>query len=1303
MQRISYSTSNVGENVKPSIPNVHDVYQSKLNMEDTYWFTLKLLVLEYINEPRFRAVSSTKQNQPSNVQNASKKSTNENVNNISNGPFNVDINTNYKRIDENEVLQKVLSILEAYLRDLAIKRNSINDTSIRRSLLKFYNDMYLNPNLSGILKAISRFEEVIIYFTKIANVELNKIEIENVQTELYHQVSQFINLLIKFLPKNIDRTFQNRLENYKDSIISKGPSTTTEKIQPNFRSISNTNVNQKVRSPTFKLSEITHSTLFMELFNVDEMKLQHDVVKMINEATNDIFGHNLKCLKNKILEGHWMFSSDDFSSHQEYLHWQEYELREIDALLNKYKVNHDNKTVSSNNNAIIPSNPRDIFVNLVSLVLLNEKHNRSRDAYTLDLSQDSMFFIIRSAKCWILDYPSTLASLFYSAANLSVLNDSEISVPLAECINTLLYKRILKSVELLSSSTWNNVDQKEWIMNIFFTSNQCLESINSLLSSLFSNIKPKFSPVLVFYYSYIESDEALQKYKLYDNSDERRWVKTIRKTLFITSETYYITLLSNIPKDRNIQIKHIQDVAEHIIEQIKSIQNKYKKPLLDRVNITMESAIVLVEAISSDIPLIMQRIEKYNDYIAPTDALEVYSVFKELRNIHYQIKPRKHFPFKLEKLFVKYLIELCDSVSETIVHVICESLENEQWKRINDYTSYSSSVFDIFKMINESINIFDNIEWEDDYQIAKIKTFLLKSFADGLHIYSISLLQLVEDDLLKETEEYQFHVEGVKEANTLSKTALEKKSSTWLFDGMKNVLAFKSIEIPKPYEYNPRTCVILNDLDAMVSKINDLSEHCKAEEISKEISSCEREKNKNITGQITLEMHYIYTIRIISAENIKGFNSEGLSNVSLSLINTSERKEIAKTKVIRKTVDPSWDEEFELEQTTNTPCSIVINVWHHPTGALKNLNKYEICGKSTLILDPRKFPSDGFPNDVILDLDTQGRVYLQVSLENEKLDALFSIGRAYRTLTRARDRAIEQIIYKFSEFIDYTFSRVTLKTICGNNKNNAPSREIVYDVMIPLFDYLNANLNILASELTEQLLNKVILRAWAQILRVAESLVLPSLNLAKRTRTMGPTKKKYWNGAVNAALGNTEYIPGYGKALSQSEFEVIYIWLNALCVDFFYNGGEGPPLEDLKNEAYQRLLLIAAYYDKNVGELKAEVGRLSPGYKKYLDQNVFGDQSRNHLSKRLTTVARHKTIMANASGKKRKEVEIQIKIELSDPLERLSETLDIVLRCLLAKGQIEYVQKHLEQRAMLRKELTTQRLVDAAIRGQRLK
>lgn len=1301
MQRVSSLASKATSKDIFPIPTVIEAYATPCDSRDLYVYTLRLLILEYINEPRFqeklfsRIPSGSSQQQVTGSEKHSRRAS--------------WFSSSYvpvKEPSEFEILQTTLPKLEKYLRRVMLSKIKLSNDKLRRSFLKFYNDLFLNPTMGQTLKSMQRFEELIIYFTKAANGELNKLVVDSIQKELYREVSYFIDVLIELASDDMTNELKERLKEYKDSVK---PSKASLKKFTSYSSTESAASSSTVLSsvkPTFRLEEITHSVYFMELFQKNEVNLQQDIIKTMSDSQNHVFCQELLQRKEDLGNGKGMYRAGDFVSEKYYELWRNYESVEIASLLDKFDSKSEAIEKCEVSSMIIPKKPREMFINLLVKVF---KIESSHCLDSLGMSQTGLFFLTKASKYWGVDYHSTLASLAYTAANLSILKDEEVNMKLAENVFNFINTKILKFEDNMNTAVWNDLDQKMWLVNLFHSAKQCFNSIDNLLTAVYTNTKPKFSNILSFYYTYIESDPAMMLFKKHSKFNNGKTIKMLRKTIFCTSEQYYISLLDQVPKDSSIEIQHIQNIAELIIEQIKSIQKRYSKLLLDEINLSFECATTLIEAFASDVPTMIKRVEKYSKAkrgvkVAPVDALEAYSIMKEMSEIYQQVQPEKTFPFNVEKIFSSYLVELCNEVCAKIPKVIETSIESENWEPINPQFNFSASVVDIFKMINESINMFKKLHWADRYENARVVTVLLKSFSDGIRIYATTLLRIIEDDLMQDASELLINEDSDNKENIDTGRLSAEKLRAWSFTDMKNALRASNIlQAPKPYQFKPRTCVLLNNLESMIQKVNDLDEQIKAEQLSEVIQKYEhRELSKGpLPKGSNQTLYQIYTMRIIGAENIKGFRTDGLSNTFVSLMDTTKHREIGKTKLYPKSINPIWDEEFEIEIPVDRSRSIALTVWHRPLGKLLHLGNYDICGKCSIILDRKKFTDDGFPNEAILDLDSQGKLCLEVSLESEKMDPLFCIGRAYRTLARGRDRAIELIINKFLSFVNYAFSRATLKTVCGPNGTTPAPNDVTYDAIVPLFDYLNSNLNILASILSQESLFRVMLRAWSCILKAADALLLPQLSMAKHKRLSGT--KFRWENAVSTALGNAPTVSGYGRALTQREIETIFVWLNALCVDFFHNNGEGPPLSDLKNKHYQTILLIPAFFDKTTIELKKEVELLSPEYTKYLKHITVANTNSRKLSVRLTTLRRRGTIMANASKKRRSKVRRQIEQDENDPLERNADMLDVLLRTLIAKGEIDYVHKHLSARTKAKKIVATEILVKAAVKGQKIK
>src|ERR1700710_3287966 len=87
------------------------------------------------------------------------------------------------------------------------------------------------------------------------------------------------------------------------------------------------------------------------------------------------------------------------------------------------------------------------------------------------------------------------------------------------------------------------------------------------------------------------------------------------------------------------------------------------------------------------------------------------------------------------------------------------------------------------------------------------------------------------------------------------------------------------------------------------------------------------------------------------------------------------------------------DESFDI--SIDKPLWLMVSVRDRAL-----VGKHDIVGRAYLCLDPRRF-SDFLSHELWMDLDTQGRILVRVSMEGEKDDIQFYFGRAFRSLKRA--------------------------------------------------------------------------------------------------------------------------------------------------------------------------------------------------------------------------------------------------------------------------------------------------------------
>lgn len=1226
-----------------------------------YEAVVKILVLEYINEARFRTPIAKPQPKRATV----------------------------LASESVKLPSYLIASLENRLKLITLKKTGTEyDEPTRRSLLRMYTEL-LDPATKAEITRIGQPEYLVMKFVSSANkevVKLQSIPQEEISTVVFKQAEVFVQILISMIHK--DKTSDAVIAKLKEQQQALQPKSTPVRSAPGSG-------DETFLKPSFRVSDMDQAMMgaVQSLFTVDSVKLQQDVFRLKDLATEKTLHQDLKQIEFYLGKDLGQFSRKSFLTEEAYAAWKAREAATIDALRAKYPVPSAAKLLEtsplpsgSDFYVLPPSHATRLYYIALSKMCL--------ESLGLTVKPNSTLLQLCS-KFWRLDPPTRVVSLYTAYHLLGVLKDNlsdpnKDLAPIDLDTTTAFFhqaKHLLEDngLDWDDKHLWSVKDRDEWVRNLTYTYNQLFTSIKDCLGLVMNKtVKPRFGPYLAFLGDYVELDSLFPLVQ--ETSLPKKWEKKLSKALLRISETRYAELLANLPRDDTLNVVHILDISDSIVADIKLLQKRYKQPLLGFLNVSRTVAAVITGMFALDSKNILKHINAYTknrgEFIPYADAIEAYRSLSEIRFIHDQVSPGSSFKFDLEAFFFPFLSAWVDESSDKILSIIHQALENDKFEPIDiedDNKKFSSSVLDIFTLVKEFLRILSNLNWKNEYQIAKTYTALLKSISDGVLVYA----NRVSDRIIKDLDEDD--AKRLEAATDLEK----RKSANWL-DEVKSVVTNiqGGVKVPaEPYNFKPQTCIALNNLAAMMTQLSKLEDLVDPESISSTVARFDPQSQNKYTS-------HVFSIRLVKAENLRSSTSTSI-HPYVTMIDTKARRTIGRTRTIEDSSHPDWDEEFELTIPANTSLTLSVTVWDE-----QRVGTHSICGRALLQLDPLRFKHDGLPQEIFLDLDTEGRVLVEVAVESERVDAIFALGRAHRALKRAQERIIKLIVEKFSRFIHFCFSRANLKAVCGGNGNIKPTQEQMDTAMMPLYNYLNMNLQVLAEFLTKDLLLKVMLAAWAVVVSSADQLLLPKLASAKTFMNLKLPTNSNWQSAVTSAMANVSLSMGFsGKQLTHNELETVFSWLNFLCFDFFHNDGNGPPVEDLKNEQYQSLLLLPVYYDQDVDSLKHEVERLSPAFIKSLrDRNNFDNASSGRA--RAGLIMRNKTIMANATNKARAQAAREVQAARTDPVAAQTSAEDIILRLLMVKDEKSYVARRLEQRERLAHSIATERLARAAAEGR---
>jgi len=150
---------------------------------------------------------------------------------------------------------------------------------------------------------------------------------------------------------------------------------------------------------------------------------------------------------------------------------------------------------------------------------------------------------------------------------------------------------------------------------------------------------------------------------------------------------------------------------------------------------------------------------------------------------------------------------------------------------------------------------------------------------------------------------------------------------------------------------------------------------------------------------------FLFTIKIVLAENLLPVDSSVASRLDTFVTLSDEAgHRLAKTRTIYDSFDPRWEETYDI--SVDKALWLMVSIRDRAL-----VGKHDTVGRAYICLDPRRF-GDFLAHDLWLDLDTQGRVLLRVSMEGEKDDIQFYFGRAFRSLKRVETEMVRIFIDK---------------------------------------------------------------------------------------------------------------------------------------------------------------------------------------------------------------------------------------------------------------------------------------------------
>ncbi|KAH6619180.1 hypothetical protein B0J18DRAFT_236897 [Chaetomium sp. MPI-SDFR-AT-0129] len=814
------------------------------------------------------------------------------------------------------------------------------------------------------------------------------------------------------------------------------------------------------------------------------------------------------------------------------------------------------RSVDEPSYTFIPSNPRSVYKVILQYVVSYDQ--LQSDTSQSPLSEETTDFLVELAVRWRIPQFSRYVA-FIEVATRKYL-DQELppeqlyncfdllKEPLEEPKKPILIQSYTLSLNDINPSRWTIVDFAGYQQSLKDLHDALLRELYALLMRCYEPKPPTVGVVMALLNNHVYSDPTFTRREDEAAEFAQQLDNGLRQQ---AAQVYRDFLDKHIPRSqKEWDFSHVVNLGRDVVEIAERIKKRYRKnPEImgaSPFRALVETALPSFEEDCHEIIKRVLQISKESEIeIALQDGFDLYKELVEIRKIHVEALPEKPFAFHIENLLDSFVWRWIQNVDDKMPGFVEEAIKQDPFKVRTrhegdiptDDERHSVSIIDLFSLFSQTVDQLLQLEWNDEVHLARFMTALAKSFANGLGMYC----EVVDKHFLKEMDR-----RSEQEIAAAQKTTQEK-----FFQYAKD--AWNSKDKIEPFQFYPESFVKFNNIEWAMQGLDRLEKRMNADACAELLTKVDGPKKP-------AKRKYVFTVKIVEGEELKACDPNGLSDPYVVLCDEYQKR-LHRTRVINRNLNPRWDESFEI--SVESPLNLIATIWDHDM-----FGDHDFVGRTSLKLDPVHF-GDYLPREFWLDLDTQGRMLIRVSMEGERDDIQFHFGKAFRHLKRTERDMVRAVTSKLSLHINSSLSREALRGLLNKGitasmaslwkkrQSSAPTTtpQEIEGALQPLFTYFDENFAIMKQTLTDATMMAVMTRLWKEVLLAIENLLVP------------PLSDK----------------PSPQKPLTQAESDVVYNWLQLLFA--FFNArdhasGEvlGVPADVLKSPKWHELASLNFFY-----------------------------------------------------------------------------------------------------------------------------
>lgn len=1140
--------------------------------------------------------------------------------------------------------EKLLKRLGERLEQIAMGRDPhYRDQSLRQTIGVFYGT-FKEASFQKQMKENRKIEELILIFVTTAQGALRRrMDGDSWKEELNKQVATFVRIIRECLRSihGVSRELLDRLEGYSSKLspapiplgqqasasasangATAAPAHDDSRRGSTASSLATVNAGTSLTAAN-TLLDIPMIRTVGTLFRVEQDQLIKDIEFVRKTCTEANAMIDLKhCIKNINLQAAWPGRKEDFDTEEGFQLWRSTELQSLSQIMMQMcKANPDllkstpsdpvgvtggaqsvpgeighaaemeagspdaeaiadsidaEEEATFGNFTFIPPDPKAYYRRALELCIDYDLEQiriqpEEEEVSLSILSPAHVDLLLECALRW------RIMPTYRAVCNLDVLKYKydRGEVPL-DCISESL-SVVDRAMAERSLELWPKADRRLLFTSAAALFDSCIRLIHEAFQDLHNveveEVQPFVSLVEELHGAGLVRTDADPSGSVVDLDGYAEDLKDRIRILAIHEYTAKTTDIFSQQIDN--EVLPLLELLEWIEKGAKRMDKKYPEPLLGRIDpvslLLEKQARLFLDDLESMKHQIVEHARRERDGLPFEDIFALYNRTGDLLRMHVAFCPDQQLSFDRSDWFEPHIQNWLVMSDKMTAEWVNNALATDQFIPIDSEGAvHSSSIDDLFGALQQPLDFIQSLQWPDPYRNARFLTSMARTISRSIEQYCARVEEMFMEEMFPRTNDGQ------------------EKQSAWMVKAKQTLQGEKKVE---PFHFQPSTCVKLNNIEAARVLLDKLYNKIDADQQARIIA-----ENAPAVPEKRQRQRYIFTVKVVLGENLQPIKDTSATARIDSFVTLSDERgtKVAKTRTIYETADPRWDETFDIP--VEGSLWLAATVWDR-----KLVGDHNLCGRAYLRLDPRYF-SDFLNHELWLNLDTQGRLLMRVSMEGEKDDILFYFGRAFRSLKRAESDMIRIIVDKMSVFIRQCLSRSVLKSLVKTSginldkalgnvkalyaqalastnvnasvippvpaempKKQRPQQLTDHEIeaaILPLFDYLEECLGTLKGSLSEDEAMLVLTKVWKEVLNTIEGILLPPLS--------------------DGASDMTQ--------LSGKEVEVVFKWLGMLrnyfnAYDEETGVAHGVPLEILQGPKYREIVSYTLFHDAPTDDL----------------------------------------------------------------------------------------------------------------------